>query len=185
MHPRSRSAGTRGALAAILLLSSVFLGACSALGGDGCQDTGAELGRLAEQPLLASVPAGASAPANYRGVGVTTGCDDDSGGAPWLHADRLYVFPGRADDVIGHYARAAAAAGWRLEEDPAPGAPPATVEGACWSRTEQGRHLLFQVDLRPQGFSPEPEPEPEVGTALTYAVSVGTERGGGEETCWH
>ncbi|MET8082359.1 hypothetical protein [Streptomyces sp. NPDC005303] len=70
---------------------------------------------------------------------------------------------------------------WKFEEDPAPGAPPATVEGACRTRTEQGRHLLLNVDLRPRGFSPEPD----VGTGLACSASVGTERDGGKETCRH
>ncbi|MET7733707.1 hypothetical protein ABZT02_20380 [Streptomyces sp. NPDC005402] len=182
MSPTASSVGTRVILAAALLLPTALLSACSALGGDdGCHDTAAELKRLAKQPLLESAPAQASAPANYRGVGVTTGCDDVSSGAPWLHADRLYVFPGRPDDVITYYTRTAAAAGWKFEGDPAPEAPPAAVEGACWTGTEQGRHLLLNVDLRPGGFSPEPE----VGTGLAYSVSVGTERDGGKETCWH
>ncbi len=177
---------TRVVLAAALVLPAAFRSACSAADSDdGCQGTAAELERLAEQPVLDSAPAHASAPANYRGVGVTTGCDDDSSGAPWLHADRLYAFPGEPDDVITYYVKAAAAAGWKFEEDPASGAPPATVEGACWTRTEQGRHLLLDVDLRPQGFSPEPEPAPEVGAGLAYSVSVGTERDGGQATCWH
>ncbi|MET7479795.1 hypothetical protein ABZT17_36295 [Streptomyces sp. NPDC005648] len=182
MSPTSSSVGSRALLAAALLLPTAFLGACSAFGGgDGCHGTATELKRLAEQPLLDSAPARASAPANYRGVGVTTGCDDDSSGAPWLHADRLYAFPGTPDDVITYYTRTAAAAGWKFEKDPAPGAPPATVEGACWTRTEKGRHLLLDVALRPKGFSPEPE----AGTGLAYSVSVGTERDGGKETCWH
>ncbi|MFE4963655.1 hypothetical protein [Streptomyces sp. NPDC056660] len=173
MSPTSPSVGTRVMLTAALLLPAAFAGACSAVGEDGCDDTGTELRRLADQPLLSSAPAGTSAPANYRGVGVTTGCDDDSSGAPWLHADRLYVFPGRSDDVIAYYTKAAAAAGWHSEPDPARAAE------ACWTRTERGRHLLLDVDLHPRGFAPEPE----AGTGLAYSVSVGTERDGGEETC--
>ncbi|MFI6561154.1 hypothetical protein [Streptomyces sp. NPDC050534] len=180
MSPTPSSAGTRVILAAALLLPTAFLSACSAVGGDGCHNTAADQKRLAEQPLLSSAPAHASAPANYRGVGVTTGCDDDSSGTPWLHADRLYAFPGQPDDVLAYYNRWTAAAGWRVEEDPAPQAPPATVEGACWTRTERGRHLLFNLDFNPKGFSPEPK----VGTGLAYSVSVGSERDGGKDSCW-
>ncbi|MEH0547985.1 hypothetical protein QA802_34450 [Streptomyces sp. B21-105] len=68
-------------------------------------------------------------------------------------------------------------AGWRLLVPSYRACP----NGACWTRTEQGWHLLLDVDLRPKGFSPEPE----VGTGLAYSVSVGTERDGGKETCWH
>lgn len=123
--------------------------------------------------MLGAAPARASVPANYRGVGVTTGCDDDSSGAPWLHADRLYAYPGRSEDVISYYSRAAASAGWELDEGSA------TVNGVCWTRIEQGRHLLLDVELRPGGFSPEPE----VGTGIAYSVSVGSERDGGAEGC--
>ncbi|MEU1275997.1 hypothetical protein [Streptomyces sp. NPDC005799] len=186
MSPTRPSAGTRAVLAAALLLPAAgFLGACSAVGGDGCDDTAAELTRLARQPLLASAPTRASEPAGYRGVGVTTGCDGDSAGAPWLHADRLYAFPGEPGEVIAHYASAATAAGWHRERDPATGAPPATVEGACWTTTEKDRHLLLTVDLHPRGFSPEPETAAGRGQGFVYAVSIGTERDGGGETCWH
>ncbi|WP_244373705.1 hypothetical protein [Streptomyces griseorubiginosus] len=116
---------------------------------------------------------------------MTTGCDDESAGAPWLHADRLYTFPGDPGDVITHYADAAAAADWHRERDPAAGAPPATVEGACWTTTEKDRHLLLTIDLHPRGFSPEPETAAGTGQGVVYAVSIGTERDGGGDTCWH
>ncbi|MDH6219259.1 hypothetical protein [Streptomyces pseudovenezuelae] len=180
MSPTS-SPATRVGLAAALLLPAAFLGACSALGGDdGCHDTAAELKGLAAQPLLGSAPTGAAAPTNYRGVGVTTGCDDDSSGKPWLHADRVYAFPGNPDDVLAHYAKTAAAEGWHPEADPDPEAPPATVEGACWTKTEKSRHLLLNIDFHTDGFSPTPK----VGTGLAYAVTVGTEGDGGTPTCW-
>ena len=180
MSPTASSARTCVVLAASLLLPAAFLGACSAAAGDGCSDTAAELKQLATQPLLGTAPADATAPADYRGVNVTTGCDDDSSGKPWLHADRLYAFPGKPGDVIAHYAEAATATGWHRESDPTPGAPPAAVEGACWTRTAQGRHLLFSVDFRTGGFSPEPE----AGAGIAYEVSLGTRSDGGTATCW-
>lgn len=173
MSPTAPSVGRRVLLATALLLPAAFAGACSVVGEDGCHGTSAELRRLAEQPLLASAPTGASAPANYRGVGVTTGCDDDSSGPPWLHADRLYAFSGGPDDVLAHYTKTAAAAGWLVRRTAA------RVSETCWTRTEQGRHLLLDVDLRPTGFSPEPE----TGTGFAYSVSIGTGRDGGEESC--
>ncbi|MDX2545280.1 hypothetical protein ACOT81_12590 [Streptomyces sp. WI04-05B] len=182
MSPTPSSAATRVGLAVALLVPAALLTACSALGGDdGCHDTAAELKQLAAQPLLGTAPTGAAEPANYRGTGVTTGCDDDSSGAPWLHADRLYAFPGSRDEVIAYYTKTAAAGGWQPEADPAPGAPPATVEGACWTRTDKSRHLLLSVDFRTDAFSPVPE----VGTGLAYAVTVGTEGESGKATCWH
>jgi hypothetical protein len=185
LSPTSSSAGSRAILAAATLpLLSALLSACSVVGGDGCHGTETELGRLAAQPPLSAAPARATEPANYRGVGVTTGCEDDSTGAPWLHAERLYAVPGRPGAVIAHYTKTVAAAGWHWEKDPDAGAPPATVEGACWTRTERGRHLLLSVDFRTEGFSPQPKPDPGAGTSLVYAVSVGTERDGGAATCW-
>lgn len=172
-----------GTVAVVLSLSTVSLGACSAVYGGTCEGTAAELKRLSAQSLLASAPAGAEAPANYRGVGVTTGCDDDSSGEPWLHADRVYVFPDRPDVVLAHYSKAATAAGWHHEPDPDPEAPPATSEGACWTKTSQGRHLLLGVNF---GIAGSYSPEPEAGTGIVYEVSVGTTPDGGADgtACW-
>ncbi|MFJ9905825.1 hypothetical protein ACIRVK_23520 [Streptomyces sp. NPDC101152] len=44
----------------------------------------------------------------------------------------------------------------KAEEDPDPAAPPTTVEGACWTKIEQGRHLLLDVDLPPRASRPSP-----------------------------
>ncbi|WP_327694457.1 hypothetical protein [Streptomyces sp. NBC_00459] len=182
MSPTRSSTATRVGLAGALLLSAALLTACSTLSSDdGCQDTAAEIKGLAAEPLLGSAPTGATEPVNYRGTGVTTGCDDDSSGKPWLHADRLYAFPGKPDAVIAHYTKAAGADGWRPEADPDPAAPPPTVEGACWTKTDKNRHLLLSVDFRTAGFSPAPE----VGTGLAYAVTVGAEGDDGTATCWH
>ncbi|ELP69217.1 hypothetical protein ACKI1I_11250 [Streptomyces turgidiscabies] len=180
MSPFRSSAAARVPLAAALVLPAALLAGCSALGDDGCHGTAAELRGLAAQPLLGSAPTGAVEPVNYRGTGVTTGCDDDSGGKPWLHADRLYAFPGKPDAVIAHYTETARAEGWHPEADPDPAAPPSGVEGACWTRTDKNRHLLLTVDFRTGGFSPAPE----VGTGLAYAVTVGTEGDGGTAACW-
>ncbi|MET8132393.1 hypothetical protein [Streptomyces sp. NPDC005251] len=187
MFPTASSAVTRAGLAAALLLPTAFLGACSVIGGDSCNGTKDELKRLAAQPLLDAAPAGAAAPTNYRDLGITTACDgdDSSSGEPWLHADRFFAFPGKAEDVVAHYTKEAAAAGWRFEHDPDPAATPATVEGACWTRTEKGRHLLLNVDFR----SPDYSPAPEVGAGIGYAVSIGTTPDGNNDdnqaTCWH
>ncbi|MFD5588501.1 hypothetical protein [Streptomyces sp. NPDC127063] len=185
MSPTLPAARGRLALAAALLLPAGFLGGCSIAGGDGCHGTADELKRLAAEPLLDAAPDGAGAPANYRGVGITTGCDDDSSGKPWLHADRLYGFPGTPGDVLAHYTRRAAADGWRAEPNTAAGSPPASTAGACWTKTDKGRHLLLAVDFRTDAYSPRPQ----VGTGLAYEVSVGTTSDGsnddGEATCWH
>jgi len=184
LSPTPSSAFTRVGLAATLLLPAAFLGACSVIGGDsGCHGTEAELKRLAAQPLLDAAPARAAAPANYRDAGVSTACDDDSPGEPWLHADRLYAFPGKPADVIAYYSRTAAAAGWQVEHNPTPGASSAAVAGACWSKTEKDRRLLLNVDFNTGGWSPAPK----VDKGIAYAVSVGSTADGGagdEATCW-
>ncbi|MPY30563.1 hypothetical protein FNH09_04330 [Streptomyces adustus] len=179
----SSSVSTRVGLAAALLLPTAFLGACSVLGGDGCHGTEAALKGMAAQPLFDAAPARAAEPANYRGVGVTTGCDDDSSGEPWLHADRLYTYPGKPADVIAYYTGTAASAGWRFERNPDPEASPATAPEACWTKTDQGRHLLLDVDFRTEDYSPAPE----VGKEIAYEVSVGSTAdggGGSEAACW-
>ncbi|MFF9623889.1 hypothetical protein [Streptomyces griseosporeus] len=185
MFSTPRSVSSRVALAVTLLLPAAFLGACTAIGGNSCQDNQDELKRLAAQPLLDAAPTHATAPTNYHGQQVTTACDDDSSGKPWLHADRVYAFPGSRADVVAHYTEAASAAGWQYERDPSPMAAPDTVEGACWTRTDKGRHLLITVDFRTDVSSPPPQ----VGTGIAYEVSIGTTSDGsnddGEATCWH
>ncbi|SEF17442.1 hypothetical protein [Streptomyces sp. Ag109_O5-10] len=187
MSPASPSAAaTRLGLAATLLLpTAFFLGACSVIGGETCDGTKDELKRLAAQPLLDAAPARATAPSNYRGVAITTGCDDGSSGQPWLHADRLYAYPGTIEEVIKHYSEEAKAAGWQFEHDPSPDAAPVAVEGACWTRTEKDRHLLLNVDTRVEAYSPRPEAD----GGIAYEVSIGTTRDGNnddnEATCWH
>jgi len=178
--PLARTLARLLSAVALTLPMTAALCGCST-SGDGCHGAAAALRTLAAQPLLAGPPAGATTPANYRGVGVTTGCDDGSGGKPWLHADRLYAYPGTRADVLGHYTRTAAAARWHREADPAPDAPPATVEGACWTTTSGGRHLLLTVDFRTNAFSPAPDP----GRGITYEVSVGSRTDGAAGTCWH
>ncbi|MGW3493171.1 hypothetical protein [Streptomyces sp. NPDC001020] len=114
---------------------------------------------------------------------MTTTCDDDSPGEPWLHADRVYALPGKPAAVIAYYTRTAAAAGWQVEHDPDPGAQAATAAGACWTKTEEDRHLLLKVDFNTGGYAPAPE----VGRGIAYEVSVGStaDGGGGDEaTCW-
>ncbi|MGW2959070.1 hypothetical protein ACWDGI_11380 [Streptomyces sp. NPDC001220] len=171
--------------AAALLLPTAFLGACSVIGGESCDGTKDELERLAAQPLLDAAPAHAKAPSNYPDLGITTACDDDSSGQSWLHADHIYAFAGDNSEVIDHYTKAAAAAGRRFEQDPDPAATAPEVEGACWTRTEKGRHLLLTVDFRTGAYSPAPE----VGTGIAYEVSIGTTPDGNnddnESTCWH
>jgi hypothetical protein len=180
LSPTASSVPARLALAAALLLPPAFLSACSAMGdGDGCRGTGAELERLAAEPLLTAAPAEAAAPANYRGVGVTTGCDDDSGGSPWLHADRLYTFPGSPEQIIAHYAKTASMAGWHREKDRDPEAASATAEGACWTKADKNRHLLLSIDFHTDAFSPEPD----AGRGLVYAITVGTETEDSTPTC--
>lgn len=111
MHPAPAPVSARTAvlLAAVVVLPSVTgLSACSLI-GDSCHGTTAAKAQLAAQPILSAAPHGAAEPANYHGEGTTTGCDDDSPGKAWLHADRVYAYTGTPGDVIGYYEKTAPA----------------------------------------------------------------------------
>ncbi|MFE0350774.1 hypothetical protein [Streptomyces griseoluteus] len=158
----------RTALPAALLLPAAVLTGCSLVdSGGSCDGSGAARKDLAAQKVLSSPPAGAADPANYRGAGVSTGCDDDSAGPVWLHAGRVYAFPGTRQAVIDHYARTAAAQGWLRGPAPQAGA-------ACWTRTDDGRHLVLDVDFQLDSWSPVPDP----GKGPGYEVTVGSNADG-------
>ncbi|MER8033018.1 hypothetical protein ABTZ78_29100 [Streptomyces bauhiniae] len=158
----------RTALPATLLLPAALLTGCSLVNsGASCDGSDAARKDLAAQRVLSSPPAGAADPANYRGAGVSTGCDDDSAGPAWLHADRVYAFPGTRQAVIDHYTRTAAAQGWHTGPAPHTGA-------ACWTRTDDGRHLVLNVDFQLDAWSPAPAP----GRGLAYEVTVGSNADG-------
>ncbi|MFJ3757728.1 hypothetical protein [Streptomyces sp. NPDC090080] len=167
MPPVPSSAPRRAALAGALLLPAALLVGCSSASGASCAGSAAVREDLAAQPVLSAAPAGASDPANYRGKAASSGCDDDSSGPAWVHADRVYAFTGTRQAVIEHYTRTAAAEGWQSE--PGPG-----TEGSCWTRASHGRHLLLAVDFRLGGWTPAPDP----GSGLVYEVSVGSNADG-------
>lgn len=159
----------RTALAVAVVLPAALLGGCSLTdSGGSCDGSGAARKDLAAQKVLSSPPDGATAPANYRGVGVSTGCDDDSPGPAWLHADRVYTFPGDRRAVVDHYTRIAAAQGWHTGPAPQAGA-------ACWTRTDDGRYLVLDVDFHLDAWSPVPDP----GKGIAYEVTVGSNADGG------
>ncbi|MEU9920246.1 hypothetical protein AB0H51_02810 [Streptomyces griseoluteus] len=158
----------RTALPAALLLPVVLLTGCALVdSGGGCAGSGAARKDLAAQKVLSSPPAGAAEPTNYRGAGVSTGCDDDSAGPAWLHAGRVYAFPGTRQAVIDHYTRTAAALGWQSGPAPQPGA-------ACWTRTDDGRRLVLDVDFQLDSWSPAPDP----GKGIGYEITVGSNADG-------
>lgn len=159
----------RAVLPATLLLPAALLTGCSLVdSGGSCDGSGAARKDLAAQKVLSSAPAGASDPANYRGAGVSTGCDDDSPGPAWLHAGRVYAFPGTRQAVIDHYTRIAAAQGWHTGPAPQAGA-------ACWTRTDDRRYLVLDVDFHLDAWSPVPDP----GKGIAYEVTVGSNADGG------
>ncbi|MGV9319035.1 hypothetical protein [Streptomyces sp. NPDC003660] len=158
------------ALAAALVLPATLLSGCSLVqGGASCEGSVAAREALAAEPVLSSPPGGATDPANYRGVGVSTGCDDDSPGPAWVHADRLYTFPGSRRAVVDHYARVAAAGGWRRDTA-------SRADAACWTRTADDRHLVLAVDFQLGGWTPAPE----LGNGIGYEVTVGSNADGGD-----
>ncbi|MFI8348785.1 hypothetical protein [Streptomyces sp. NPDC085596] len=161
----------RAALAAALVLPAALLSGCSLVQGAGsCDGSGAAREDLAAQPVLSSPPDGASAPANYQGAGISTGCDDDSAGPAWLHADRVYAFTGTRRAVVDHYARIAAAQGWRRDTA-------SRADAACWTRTADGRRLVLAVDFQLGGWTPAPDP----GKGIGYEVTVGSDADGSAE----
>ncbi|RZU36464.1 hypothetical protein EV284_3957 [Streptomyces sp. BK022] len=167
--PTVTSLSRRTAVPAALLLPAALLTGCSlADSGARCDGSGAAREDLAAQKVLSSPPAGATDPANYRGAGVSTGCDDDSPGPAWLHAGRVYAFPGTRQAVIDHYTRTAAAQGWTSGPTPHAGA-------ACWTRIDDGRHLVLDVDFQLDTWSPVPDP----GKGIGYEVMVGSDADGG------
>ncbi|MFF8648136.1 hypothetical protein ACF06D_07760 [Streptomyces griseoluteus] len=156
------------ALPAALLFPAALLTGCSLVDSGGtCDGAGAARNDLAAQKVLSSPPAGAADPANYRGAGVSTGCEDDSPGPAWLHAGRVYAFPGTRQAVIDHYARTAAAQGWQRGPAPQAGV-------ACWTRTDDGRHLVLDVGFQLDTWSPVPDP----GKGIGYEVTVGSNADG-------
>ncbi|MFJ8731537.1 hypothetical protein [Streptomyces bauhiniae] len=158
----------RIALPAVLLLPAALLSGCSLVdSGGSCDGSGGARKDLAAEKVLSSPPDGAVDPANYRGAGVSTGCDDDSAGPAWLHAGRVYAFPGTRQAVIAHYTRTAAAQGWHSGPAPQAGA-------ACWTRTDDGRHLVLDVDFQLDSWSPTPDP----GKGIGYEVTVGSNADG-------
>ncbi|MFF9375843.1 hypothetical protein ACF1BB_14985 [Streptomyces griseoluteus] len=158
----------RTALPAALLQAAALLTGCSLVdGGASCEGSGAARKDLAAQKMLSSPPAGAADPANYRGAGVSTGCDDGSAGPAWLYAARVYAFPGTRQAVIDHYIRTAAAEGWQRGPAPQAGA-------ACWTRTDDGRHLVLDVGFQLDSWSPLPDP----GKGIGYEVTVGSNADG-------
>ncbi|MFE2581422.1 hypothetical protein [Streptomyces sp. NPDC059378] len=85
--------------------------------------------------------------------------------------------------MIACYTEKAASAGWRPAPDPDPWTSPATGADVCWTKTEQGRHVVLNVDFRTEAYSPAPE----VGNGIAYEVSFGSTAdggGGSEAACW-
>ncbi|WP_051806678.1 hypothetical protein [Streptomyces sp. NRRL F-2664] len=92
------------------LLVGTGLSGCSLLPPyETCRGTEAAVAELDRLPVLELHPPGAVA---VGGPWAGARCVDDTGGA-WLTADRLYAYGGTREDVLDHYRRAAAAAGWR------------------------------------------------------------------------
>ncbi|MFG2816922.1 hypothetical protein [Streptomyces sp. NPDC048410] len=161
----------RTALAAVLVLPAALLSGCSLVhSGGSCDGSDAVRKDLAAQPVLSSPPDGATDPVNYRGEGVSTGCDNDSPGPAWVHADRVYTFTGTRQAVVDHYARTVAAQGWRRETD-------SRADAACWTRTADGRHLLLAVDFQLGAWTPAPDP----GNGIGYEVTVGSNADGSDD----
>lgn len=119
------------------------------------------------------------APAGYTEV--ESACDDDSSGDAWLSAERLYSSKQSKAEILEHYTKAAAADGWKLEEDTSPRRAPADVAGLCFSKGGDGNAMMLTVTF-PTGDKYRPAPDFGAGTGV--GILVGAEIDGSPTPCW-
>ncbi|MFD3536388.1 hypothetical protein [Streptomyces sp. NPDC058664] len=164
---------------AVLFLAAVLVGGgltgCSS-GSllQSCEGSEARVEELGSLGILDSRPAGAAVPRDYPEV--NSGCTEDSGDV-WLHADRIYAFPGTRAQVLQHYRTAAERDGWKLvTEDPAVPAAPGVPAGLCFTRgtAEDGDMKALNVFfLTPEYVEFEDQPPgPEFDSGSGYGLSA-------------
>ncbi|MER5893243.1 hypothetical protein [Streptomyces sp. NPDC001876] len=177
------------ALPGTLLLATALLASgvsgCSALSPfNTCDDTETRVKALRSQPVLESVPAGATVP---KGLAPEpAGCIDDSGDA-WLHAERIYVFPGPRQEVVDFYRATAEADGWHLQSPPEGLSSPETTAGLCFTRGGDGDALLLTVQFttaRQLKIEHGYEAGPEFDSGSGFEIEVGSETDGAKTGCF-
>ncbi len=131
----------------------------------GCTDRSARLaGRLDDLAVLELRPAAAS----LREQG--SGCDASSGSS---HAERVYRFPGTADEVTNFYHDALRAAGWKQwVADGSPNDPhQLAMAGLCFSRPIEGTATLLHVSFRSESGEADRSAPGIRGLALTATAN--------------
>ncbi|WP_351222304.1 hypothetical protein [Streptomyces sp. NPDC002133] len=188
MPPRTHPTRPLALPVALLLataLMTVGLTACSALSPfNTCDDTAARLENLRSQPILESVPKGATAPKKLASVYAE--CVDDSGSA-WLYAERVYAFPGSRQKVVDFYRTTAKADGWRLQHDPSDPNTPETTAGLCFTKGGDGEALLLTVRFTTASelkFVYGYDAGPEFDSGSGFEIEVGSETDGAKTGCF-
>ncbi|MFB6895657.1 hypothetical protein [Streptomyces hydrogenans] len=177
------------ALPVALLLATALMTAgltgCSALSPfNTCDDTVVRLRDLRSQPILESVPKGATAPKGLAPVYAE--CVDDSGDA-WLYAERVYAFPGSRQEVVDFYHTTAEADGWHLQHDPSDPSTPETTAGLCFTKGGDGEALLLTVQFPTASqlkFIYGYDAGPEFDSGSAFEIEVGSETDGAETGCF-
>ncbi|MFI6002079.1 hypothetical protein ACIA98_17005 [Streptomyces sp. NPDC051366] len=144
-----------------------------------CEGSEPRLKELSALTILDAKPPQATPPPDYADV--ETDCSDgSSSGDAWLHAGRIYSFPGSKTEVLAYYTKAAAADGWKLEENTSARQAPVDVEGLCFSKGDDGKAMHLSIEFRIMAM----KPGPDFGTGTGFTVSVGAEVDGTKTPCW-
>ncbi|MFE6037096.1 hypothetical protein [Streptomyces sp. NPDC056452] len=183
-HP-ARPPALPGALLLATTLLATGVSGCSALSPfNTCDDTATRVKALRAQPILESVPEGATAPKDFASV--PAGCIDDSGDA-WLYAERVYAFPGPRQEVVDFYRATAGADGWRLQSAPSGLSAPETTAGLCFTRGGDGDSLLLTVQFttaRRLKIEHDYKAGPEFDSGSGFELEVGSETDGARTGCF-
>ncbi|WP_329207187.1 hypothetical protein OG257_12075 [Streptomyces sp. NBC_00683] len=182
--PHRTNPARPGALLLATALLATGLSGCSALSPfNTCDDTATRVKALRAQPILESVPEGATVPEDLAPV---PGCLDDSGDA-WLYAERVYAFPGPRQKVVDFYRATAEADGWRLQSDPSDPSTPETTAGLCFTKGGDGDALLLTVQFttaRRLKIEHGYRAGPEFDSGSGFEIEVGSETDGARTGCF-
>ncbi|MFD4322756.1 hypothetical protein [Streptomyces sp. NPDC058548] len=174
-----------GALLLATALMTAGLTGCSALSPfNTCDDTAARLKDLRSQPILNSIPEGATTPEGLDSV--DSRCIDDTGGT-WLYAARVYAYPGSRRAVVDFYRATAMADGWHLQHDPSDQHTPETTAGLCFTKGGGGEALLLTVQFTTAGdlkFEYDYDAGPEFDSGSGFEIEVGSETDGARTGCF-
>lgn len=181
-----RSTALPTALLLATALMAVGLTGCSSLSPfDTCEGTEARVKELSAQPVLTSVPPGATVPKDFAPVDAE--CLDDSGDA-WLYAERTYAFPGSRQEVVDFYRTTAEAGGWHLQSDPMDPDVADTEAGLCFTKGGDGDALMLTVRFttaRQLKIEYDYEAGPEFDSGSGFHIEVGSETDGAKTGCWN